>query len=307
MCRPNPSSYVNRVERDTLPKTVILDETRDVEDGYYSVDEDDAPIKPSSRSNIIQRFIAWYSHQMDSRPVLTKSITGGCSAIVGDLLAQYIEYNYELIRDEEPEGFHLRRVVAMFMTGMTYGPMLHYVYEFYEHVFPIDCDKMIIDGCRDSDLESDSSPSFTASDIPNGDKPSSISFTPDEQHVDRIQEQYSCTMFYSFYTLSQRKYMNAFLHVAIDQCIMGFVYVAIMMIVTGVVEGQWRELQEEFHDDYIDNVRALWIAALIGIGPMQLIAFRYLPLKWRCMAVNVLDVFEVMVMSTITHRNRELN
>lgn len=242
---------------------------------------------------------------MDCHPLLTKSITGGCSAILGDLLAQYIEYNYDRIRDEEPEGFHVWRTIAMFMTGLTYGPMLHYVYEFYEHVFPIDCDKMLMDGCKDSvSMESDSSPNAAADDAITNLKLGNIT---DEQHDASIQQQYSCTMFYSSYALSHRKFMNAFLHVAIDQGIMGFVYVAIMMIVTGVVEGQWKELREEFHDDYIDNVRALWIAALFGIGPMQLIAFRYLPLKWRCMAVNVLDVFEVMVMSTITHRNRELN
>jgi hypothetical protein len=309
MCRPTPAAYINREEHDTLPKAanINIDEPRDVEDGYYScyVDEDDSITPSRPQSNIIRGFLSWYSSQMDCHPLLTKSITGGCSAILGDLLAQYIEYNYDRIRDEEPEGFHVRRTIAMFMTGLTYGPMLHYVYEFYEHVFPIDCDKMLMDGCKDSvSMESDSSPNAAADDAITNLKLGNIT---DEQHDASIQQQYSCTMFYSSYALSHRKFMNAFLHVAIDQGIMGFVYVAIMMIVTGVVEGQWKELREEFHDDYIDNVRALWIAALFGIGPMQLIAFRYLPLKWRCMAVNVLDVFEVMVMSTITHRNRELN
>ena len=154
MCRPTPAAYINREEHDNLPKAanINIDEPRDVEDGYYScyVDEDDSITPSRPQSNIIRGFLSWYSSQMDCHPLLTKSITGGCSAIIGDILAQYIEYNYDRIRDEEPEGFHVWRTIAMFMTGLTYGPMLHYVYEFYEHVFPIDCDKMLMDGCKDS-------------------------------------------------------------------------------------------------------------------------------------------------------------
>jgi hypothetical protein len=43
----------------------------------------------------------------------------------------------------------------------------------------------------------------------------------------------------------------------------------------------------------------------LGIGPIQIIAFRLLPLKWRALAANILDVLEVMVMSYLAHRNRE--
>ena len=40
------------------------------------------------------------------------------------------------------------------------------------------------------------------------------------------------TMFHSYYTLSHRRYVNAFLHVVIDQGIMQLPYVAIMMLIT---------------------------------------------------------------------------
>jgi len=119
---------------------------------------------------------------------------------------------------------------------------------------------------------------------------------------------YMCrsTIFHSFQQIHSRKYVNAFLHVLIDQGIMAFPYVAVMMFVTGVVEGHWEELADEFKHDLFPNVHRLWIAALLGIAPIQVVAFRLLPLKWRALAVNLLDVFEVMVMSYITHRNREI-
>ena len=104
---------------------------------------------------------------------------------------------------------------------------------------------------------------------------------------------------------SHRKCVNAFLHVLIDQGLMAFAFVAIMMFVTGVVEGHWHNLAEEFERDYIDNIHRLWIAALVAIGPIQMMAFRFLSLKWRALAVSFLDVFEVTMMSYITHRNRE--
>ena len=100
--------------------------------------------------------------------------------------------------------------------------------------------------------------------------------------------------------------MNATLHVAIDQGLMAFPFVAIMMLLTGIVEGHtFDNIGSEFKQDYLDNIHSLWVAALLGIGPIQIIAFRFLSLKWRALAANILDVLEVMVMSYLTHRNRE--
>ena len=84
---------------------------------------------------------------------------------------------------------------------------------------------------------------------------------------------------------------------------MGFVFIAVMMFVTGIVEGHWSTLRTIFEDDYVDNIRSLWLAALLAIGPIQTIAFRYISLKWRALSVSVLDVLEVTIMSVITHRN----
>jgi hypothetical protein len=116
---------------------------------------------------------------------------------------------------------------------------------------------------------------------------------------------YCChsTMFHSYYTISHRKFINAFLHVVIDQGIMGFVFIALMMLITGIIEGHWSELRTIFVNDYITNIHLLWLVALFVIGPIQILAFRYLSLKWRALSVSCLDVLEVTIMSVITHRN----
>jgi hypothetical protein len=132
--------------------------------------------------------------------------------------------------------------------------------------------------------------------------------TTNELVDESILPHYACssTMFHSFSLIRPRRYVNATLHVAIDQGLMAFPFVAIMMIITGVVEGHGiSKIQQEFEEDYLANIHALWLAALLGIGPIQIIAFRFLRLKWRALAANILDVLEVMVMSYLAHRNRD--
>jgi hypothetical protein len=174
-----------------------------------------------------------------------------------------------------------------------------------EYALPINCDDQCLSEGDDTIASKNSSivdPTKFAPNIVDQDDRHDILGTDED-----ILPHYGCysTMFTSFSLASQRQYVNAFLHVAIDQGLMAFPFVAIMMFITGIVEGHWNTLREEFASDYIDNIHALWVAALLGIGPIQIIAFRLLPLKWRALAANILDVLEVMVMSYLAHRNRE--
>jgi hypothetical protein len=279
-------------DQPTVDNDIFVKDNSPAIDGYYSmnVDSQEEHIEPCNPS-VLLRLVGWYSHQIDDYPVLTKSIFGGCSSILGDMLAQFIENNTAL-REEPTEGLYAQRILAMFCTGLCYGPMLHYIYEFYEHVLPIDFDEQCLSQCIGDDDDGDNI----------------FAMEEDASTVVQPAPDYFChsTMFHSFYTISNRKIVNAFLHVAIDQGIMAFAYVAVMMVVTGIIEGRWDVLGEEFHEDFINNVHSLWLAAILFTGPIQIVAFRYLPLKWRTLAVNVLEVFEVMVMSYITHRNREV-
>lgn len=306
--------------------------------------------KHQKKKSILHRFGCWYSNQTETNPLRTKSITGGICAVIGDTLAQTIECRIDgtsLI----DEGLHIRRILAVSLAGLCYGPILHYVYAFMEHVLPIkyesntttpnnndnetinsttttttttikEKNETMINDVIDEDIIEDtgiemsnglgvgqdgmiissSSPYYNICD-------SAETTTTTIELVDEsILPHYACssTMFHSFSLIRPRRYVNATLHVAIDQGLMAFPFVAIMMVITGVVEGHAiTKIQQEFEQDYLANIHALWLAALLGIGPVQIIAFRFLRLKWRALAANILDVLEVMVMSYLAHRNRD--
>ena len=310
----------------------------------------------------LYNFCYWYSTQMDTHPVRTKSMTGGLTSILGDIVAQIIENN-TVIRTVDTNGIYWARVLAMFCCGLTFGPMLHYTYELYEYVLPID-------GCISIDEITDAQcggPSAcgggvggTTNGVSNGDSFDDRSIIQDSKNGEEgmdarsnslhtfnsIQEPvvpppppsmddnnngnhvplpsttiiddysttsipattYFChsTMFHSYYTISHRKYVNAFLHVVIDQGIMQIFYVALMMLITGIVEGRMTTLYATFHADYVPNVHIVWFAALTVLGPIQMMCFRFLSLKWRALSVSILDVLEVTIMSCIAHRNVEV-
>ena len=300
---PDSVDIVTRVVvKDDHIKTSPALESLAIEEGYYSrfVDSSEGPAKET----LIYRFCSWYSRQTDKNPLRTKSATGGVCAIVGDILAQCIE-NSTSLRSDSTEGLHMQRILAVFIAGLFYGPILHYVYATMEYALPINCDDQCLSEGDDTLASKNSSivdPTKCAPNIVDQDDRHDILGTDED-----ILPHYACysTMFTSFSLVSQRQYVNAFLHVAIDQGLMAFPFVAIMMFITGIVESHWSTLREEFASDYIDNIHALWVAALLGIGPIQIIAFRLLPLKWRALAANILDVLEVMVMSYLAHRNRE--
>lgn len=298
--------------------------------------------KNNKKKSIIHRFCYWYSNQTETNPLRTKSITGGVCAVIGDTLAQMIECMIDgtsLI----DEGLHIRRMLAVSLAGLCYGPILHYVYAFMEHVLPIKYESttpnnetitstrttMINDVIEEDIIEdagiemsnglgqdgmiiSSSSPYYNISESAEADNTEysldQATTTTIELVDESILPHFACssTMFHSFSLIRPRRYVNATLHVAIDQGLMAFPFVAIMMVITGVVEGHTIiKIQQEFEQDYLANIHALWLAALLGIGPIQIIAFRFLRLKWRALAANILDVLEVMVMSYLAHRNRE--
>ncbi|KAL3770724.1 hypothetical protein ACHAWU_009256 [Discostella pseudostelligera] len=259
-------------DQPTVDNDIFVKDNAPAIDGYYSmnVDSQEEHIEPCNPS-VLLRLVGWYSHQIDDYPVLTKSIFGGCSSILGDMLAQFIENNTAL-REEPTEGLYAQRILAMFCTGLCYGPMLHYIYEFYEHI-----------------LTNNASANALAMMM------TATIYLPWRR------------MHLQLYNL-RRTTHDSHPHKKKKEARTGTRGQARTggMVVTGIIEGRWDVLGEEFHEDFINNVHSLWLAAIMFTGPIQIVAFRYLPLKWRTLAVNVLEVFEVMVMSYITHRNREV-
>jgi hypothetical protein len=268
---PSPRWTPRRTPLQRRIKKVVEEEiaaSKPTIDGYSDHPEDDDVKTSASRFSCVgcfARFGNWYADQLESNPVRTKSLTAGSLAVVGDVLAQIIEFGSDL-RDSDIM-FDRRRIFAMFIEGCCVsGPMLHFVFEFYEYVMPIHC----IDECVHKENES-----LMDNDL-----------SVPENELDAAYDHE--------YHVSKRQYLAALLHVAFDQVIMAFPYVGGMMICTALVEGHGSDLAEELEEEYMNNVKASWMAAL-GLAPIQFLSFRYLPATLRVLAVNLQDIIWVMV------------
>ena len=233
-----------------------------------------------------------YSEQIEVHPVRTKAITTGLLSLMGDVLAQHLEQNFD--NDDPASSWDKLRMLAMFLEGFCYsGPLLHYVFEFYEYIFPIQCVEDTTAGCNNNNnsgfdcLGDDITVNSSISHASHSSLARSVHPTP---HAE--------------YLMSQKKFVNAFLHVAFDQIIMAFPYVFGLMVITALVEGHADDLMYELKHEYYRNVVASWAAALI-LSPFQICAFRYLNVKWRVLWMNIQDIIWIAMMSYVTHRNRD--
>lgn len=125
--------------------------------------EDHAPRRwwPWKRS-----FAEFYMILLEERPILTKSATAGLLAIAGDILAQSIESrleskgggvatggNAKTTNTAGRQPYDGRRIFAMFADGfICTGPIMHYAYNMYESVVPIQVDEDGGDGDDDNGL-----------------------------------------------------------------------------------------------------------------------------------------------------------
>ena len=241
-------------------------------DGYALHDDDEfyPDLPPDKRGSRLSLFFSSlmvkYSEQLELRPIRTKSLTAGALGVIGDLIAQCIEWSLDDDNDVGAGGLDGRRVFAMFIDGSCFsGPLMHYAFEAYEHLFPIiirndcACDAQIVV------LDDNTVPVHN--------------FQTEWKHV--------------------------IIHVAFDQIFMAIFYVAGLMIITGVIEGHSDELLAELHDEYFRKLGAAWLAAIVLIAPLQILAFGKLDVSLRVLATNFIDIIWVTIMSIITHVNRD--
>ena len=241
-------------------------------DGYTLHDDDecnpDRPIDKSSRLSLfLSRLIVKYSEQLELRPIRTKSLSAGTLAVIGDLIAQGLEW---CLDDDGAGGLDGRRVFAMFIEGSCFsGPIMHYAYAVYEHLFPI-----IRNDCVEPIVHCDS----------------------------EIFDKYDNVV--PLHNL-KTEWKNVLVHVAFDQIFMAIFYVAGLMIITCVIEGHSDELLAELQNDYFRNLGASWLAAILLIAPLQILAFGKLDVSLRVLATNLIDILWVTIMSIVTHVNRD--
>jgi protein Mpv17 len=209
---------------------------------------------------------------MEMHELRTKCISAGILGLVGDICAQEVGHYFTTTHLKEGEvsipdasgiiglfqRLDKRRMLAMFSDGaLTTGPLLHFVYAWYESVLP----------------------------IPEIDDSSHTSLEEKRKAV-------------------RKRFSIALIHVLFDNFVMAILYVFLMMVITATLEGKYATIPRELRHDFVPAIRASWKASLMGLAPMQLLSFHFLPVELRVLAVNVQDVIWVTVMSYVTHRNR---
>lgn len=96
----------------------------------------------------------------------------------------------------------------------------------------------------------------------------------------------------------------AFTHVLADSVLLDSIFVATTFLVTGMMEGyKWKDLRAQMKTDYIPALKASWVTSVI-VMPIELVCFRCLPLSFRVLAVNFIDVIWDAVISFMAHRSR---
>mmetsp|Transcript_41364 Transcript_41364/g.86833 ORF Transcript_41364/g.86833 Transcript_41364/m.86833 type:complete len:299 (+) Transcript_41364:261-1157(+) len=211
----------------------------------------------------------WYMNQLETHELRTKFLSSAILALVGDVCAQNVGH-FMINRSSGGSGsaslaLDKRRMMAMFVDGFfCTGPLLHYVYELYEWVLPTHDD-----GMPDTKIE--------------------------ENRADDSDQSKSA---------SKKRFLAVLAHVLFDNFVMVTVYIAVLMVSTALLEGRRNVIPKELKYDLIPAVKVSWGASVMGVAPLQLLSFHYLPRKLRVLAVNVLDVVWITVMSFVTHRNR---
>ena len=94
-------------------------------------------------------------------------------------------------------------------------------------------------------------------------------------------------------------------HVMADALLLDSVFVALNMLVTGVLEGYRLrdDIIPQFQADYMGTLKASWGMSAV-IAPYQLVCFRFLPPSLRVLGVNFSDVAWDGVVSYKNHMAR---
>jgi hypothetical protein len=216
----------------------------------------------------IHFFVNWYTAHLYARPIITKSISAGIIAMVGDYSAQWVEYiiHNRIQKDKDHVAqpalqglaafpgllsihgrYHRRRGMSVLCNGaLLTGPLMHFGYELFETVLPI----------------AGATASATASSL------------------------------------------AAIAHVLADSVLLDSVFVATSFLTTGAMEGiRIRELIPQFKKHYLNSLKASW-ATNILLLPIQYSCFRYLPVDFRVLSVNFIDIMWDGVISFMAHRSR---
>lgn len=221
----------------------------------------------TSASKSMAKSSTWYMNQLETHPLITKCITGGIIGFLGDIGAQCFAHKLEQDSNHEnANGSSDNGDVTRLADHGSAGTMQY--------------------------------------DVRRGlsAMASAMLFTGPILH-------YSYDLFERLLPVSKMpkglRTLASSAHVMADALLLDSVFVALNMLVTGVLEGyQLREdIIPQFQADYMGTLKAsLGMSAVIA--PYQLVCFRFLPASLRVLTVNFSDVAWDGVVSYKNHMAR---
>ena len=221
---------------------------------------------------------SWYLSRLDVSPLLTKCITGGIIALLGDYGAQWFEYKRTNRRSKE-EGvisssdtayslragavndtarstsgkslsihgmYDFRRGIARFLECLLISsPLMHYGYDLFEKMVPT----VAIGGGVGGIYRS----------------------------------------------------LAALSHVIADSVFLDGIFVFTGIMATGLLEGRsLRKVLPNLRNVYVPTLKAS-IMTSSALMPLQFLSFRFLPLQLRVLSVNGVDLIWTAVVSHVSH------
>mmetsp|Transcript_20534 Transcript_20534/g.29688 ORF Transcript_20534/g.29688 Transcript_20534/m.29688 type:complete len:251 (-) Transcript_20534:172-924(-) len=89
--------------------------------------------KPTE-TNFFRNPIGWYSHKLDTNPIITKCISAGCISGVGQIISQRIIYDPKSGKDFNIDWYKAARFMVLNVVFV--APVLHYWYVFLDKAVP---------------------------------------------------------------------------------------------------------------------------------------------------------------------------
>ena len=219
----------------------------------------------TSVSKSMAKSSTWYMTQLETHPLITKCMTGGIIGFLGDIGAQCVAHKL----DEDSNNANANGSKGDVTSLADHGSSASMQYDVRRGLSAM---------------------------------ASAIIFTGPILH-------YSYDLFERLLPVSKMpkgfRTLASSAHVMADALLLDSVFVALNMLVTGVLEGyKLREdIIPQFQADYMGTLKTSWGMSAI-IAPYQLVCFRFLPASLRVLGVNFSDVAWDGVVSYKNHMAR---
>ena len=247
-------------------------------------------------------FMKWYTSILSSAPLLTKTITGATIGVVGDMIAQYVERRIETKQSSKSHNNDYQHQQQQYPKDTT---DLLTMYEQQQEFSTADLSDSFNEGITISNRNGYLNKMWQEIRRYDGRRGASVVgenllISGPLLHVayDTLEHLIPTT------GGGIGASVAAAGHVLADNFLLDPIFVAITFIMTGLAEGySIRELKSQFRRDYPATIKTTWAASVL-LAPVGFVCFRFLPLNYRVLGVNFIDIAWDAMISFSIHRSR---